>query len=64
MATLPRDENKVSAAGILSSEEVSTFDTTSVVDERLTVTTRVAPDVDRTFVTSDGRLTVVAGTSS
>lgn len=59
--TLPRDQLNVSATGVLSVEEVATFDTTEIVNGILTVTTRVAPDVDRTFVTADGRLTVVEG---
>jgi hypothetical protein len=59
--TLPRDQLNVSATGVLSVEEVATFDTTEIVNGILTVTTRDAPDVDRTFVTADGRLTVVEG---
>ncbi len=61
MVTLPRDQNNVSSAGVLSVEEVATFDTTEIVNGILTVTTREAPDVDRTFVTSAGVLTVVEG---
>jgi hypothetical protein len=59
--TLPRDQANVSATGVLSVEEVATFDTAEIVNGILTVTTRVAPDVDRTFVTADGMLTVVDG---
>lgn len=57
---LPRDQNVVSAAGRLTSEEVATFDTTEVVNGRLTVTTRTAPDVDRTYV-SGGTLSSIQG---
>lgn len=59
--TEPRDQNSVSGAGALTSEEVSTFDVPAVADGVLTVTTRAAPNNDRTFVDADGKLTVVAG---
>lgn len=61
--TKPRDQGNVSAAGILSVEETTTFDTTSVVNGVLTVTTRAAPYVDRTYV-QDGQLTAVGGVAN
>lgn len=61
--TKPRDQNAVSGSGVLSSEEVGTFGVPQVVNGRLTVTTRVAPDVDRTLIVN-GKLTVVTGTAS
>ena len=60
---LSRDQNSVSASGVLSSEEVATFDVPEIVNGILTVTTREAPDTDRTYV-ENGRLTVITGVST
>lgn len=57
----PRDQNLVSATGVLSSEEASTFDVPEIVNGILTVTTRAAPDTDRTYI-ENGVLTVIVGT--
>lgn len=57
---LARDQLVVSGSGGITSEEVGTFDVIEVVNGLMTVTTRDAPDVDRTYV-ENGQLTVVTG---
>ncbi len=61
MSILPRDQVVVAADGTVSVESVATVDATVSDGFSLSVSTRDAPDVDRTFVESDGTLTVVEG---
>jgi hypothetical protein len=57
-----RSQGTVSAAGILTVEDVTTVDEPSVSAAGiLSVGTRAAPDVDRTSVSADGVLSVEAG---
>lgn len=61
MSILPRDQVVVAANGTISVESVATVDEPVSDGFSLSVSTRDAPDVDRTFVEADGTLTVVEG---